>query len=541
MKKTIILTSLYLLVQIGLYAQNWKVLGPQAMYTGIIHSIFSDNMGNVYASESQNAYGRCFIGKYNGNAWSVVGGTNSLNIADSIISSVCADKMGNIYAAANFKSSTSNNYILKWNGSSWSQLGNFSSVNPISCICLDSSGNLYAAGFFTNRDGKYYVAKWDGTSWSELGGTNALAANGYINVICMDSSGYLYAAGNFTNDSGSYYVAKWNGSTWRELGGENSFKANGNILAICTDKHGNVFTSGNFTDSKGHYYIMKWDGSNWSGLYDSSSFPNVVYQPFNAICVDNNGYLYRSYNGYVPGIYQNSTGIQKWGVNYWNEVLQVSPYKQILSLVADASGNLYTGGTFVNGDGFPFVYTYNSNTVTPLQLINFSAITKSDKVLLQWQSSDEINTVYFIIQGSTDGSSFTDIGNLSAFGSGANNYHFTDALPINGICYYRLKMVDKDASYRFSKVVSVIFNTNASLRLYPNPANVALQVALQSEKVEKGILQILDIGGKLVLQEKIQLQVGSNSFSVNTSSLPKGSYTLRVRGTQTIQQKFAKE
>ena len=84
----------------------------------------------------------------------------------------------------------------------WSELGGTNSLSAndvIASTCTDASGNVYTSGSFSNASTLKYVAKFNGTTWGELGGTNGLAANGSIDAICSDKSGNIYAGGSFTN------------------------------------------------------------------------------------------------------------------------------------------------------------------------------------------------------------------------------------------------------------------------------------------------------------------------------------------------------
>jgi hypothetical protein len=99
------------------------------------------------------------------------------------------DDAGNIYCGGKFKNQFFYN-VGKWNGNTWHFLEGTNPIfnNDVVDICSDSSGNIYATGGFTNSSNKRYVGKWNGNTWDELGGLNSLAANSYINSICKDNA-----------------------------------------------------------------------------------------------------------------------------------------------------------------------------------------------------------------------------------------------------------------------------------------------------------------------------------------------------------------
>src|SRR5205085_1904526 len=138
-------------------------------------------------------------------------------------------------------------------------------------------------------------------------------------------------------------------------------------------------------------------------------------------------------------------------------------------------------------------------TTLPLSLVNFNAKADKRNSLLTWQTSSEQNTDNFIIQHSTDGTNFSDIGLVKAAGNSnsVKAYQFIHEDPKESINFYRLKMVDMDQSYTYSSVAKVEFNfERPRLYLSSNPAKDFLIVnhpsSLQSEII------IIDIAGKII-------------------------------------------
>ena len=108
-----------------------------------------------------------------------------------------------------------------------------------------------------------------------------------------------------------------------------------------------------------------------------------------------------------------------------------------------------------------------ANGTLPLTLITFDAQLIDKDVLLQWSTSFEENTSHFDIERSADGMSFTFIGNVNAAGNSSSerNYDFTDKDPFNGINFYRLKMVDADDKFVYSKAIAVKKEDNNPLHI----------------------------------------------------------------------------
>ena len=165
----------------------------------------------------------------------------------------------------------------------------------------------------------------------------------------------------------------------------------------------------------------------------------------------------------------------------------------------------------------------------PVSLKSFTATADNKNVVTNWQTTTELNTNHFIIQHSTDGSAFTDIGTVKAKGSGANSYSFTDNNPtpslLNGVVYYRLQSVDKDGASTYSAVVSCQWLVvSKQFTVYPNPAKD--YVTIRGSHIAS--VQVIDNMGRVV--KVVSLKDASNPV-LSVSSLAAGVYHLRIQTT----------
>jgi hypothetical protein len=108
----------------------------------------------------------------------------------------------------------------------------------------------------------------------------------------------------------------------------------------------------------------------------------------------------------------------------------------------------------------------------PLKLISFSVRAVEKTTFLEWLTAEEENTSHFEVQRSADGKTWTALPEIvPAGGEGNHQYNATDGKPLSGINYYRLKMVDLDQKFTYSRVVSADFSKAGLVPvvLYPNP------------------------------------------------------------------------
>lgn len=170
--------------------------------------------------------------------------------------------------------------------------------------------------------------------------------------------------------------------------------------------------------------------------------------------------------------------------------------------------------------------------VLPVTITDFVGQKQSNNVLLKWYATYETGFKTFEIERSLDADGFYKIGEVA--GQNLANYAFTDAaLPNTSIVYYRLKMIDIDGTYSYSKTVPVRLNNNFSNALvYPNPTTGPLNVRLTQAIKANTSLVITDVAGRTVQQQ----QVNKGVFSINleVSKLPAGRYFIRINNDRDV-------
>ncbi|MGC4037672.1 MAG: PQQ-dependent sugar dehydrogenase [Chitinophagaceae bacterium] len=185
-----------------------------------------------------------------------------------------------------------------------------------------------------------------------------------------------------------------------------------------------------------------------------------------------------------------------------------------------------------------FYFSSGSVTMLPVTLLSFTGNLQSNTTLLQWRTEKEVNTSQFIIERSTDGRNFAQIGQVAAKGSSTTNvdYRFTDydvMKQSSSVVYYRLKMTDKDGAYKYSDIVKITIPfVNGRVNLFPNPANDEINVTIDAPVDGKAEWKLLDNSGRVVLQSKQQLRKGNNSFTVNINTLATGIYFMQIKGAE---------
>lgn len=277
------------------------------------------------------------------------------------------------------------------------------------------------------------------------------------------------------------------------------------------------------TKSGGYYvtnaiYKIKPDGANQTLLLQLAATDTLTPDPV---------WSSDMANIYFIAHIQNSFGIYKLKTD------GSGSYQKLFSLNNSASINDYWLGL-----------TDFVSSVLPLTLTNFNAAYQEGKAHLAWQTAQENNSSYFDVERSADGINFSKIGSVSAKGNSNNiiNYSFTDkALPYENSqqqLFYRLKMVDKDGHFTYSKIMSVyISSVLLSIKISPNPAKNILQIT-GLNPFAAATISIINFSGNVIKKTIAK----DNNYFIDVSNLPAGMYYIRVEENKKITNlKFVKE
>ena len=119
--------------------------------------------------------------------------------------------------------------------------------------------------------------------------------------------------------------------------------------------------------------------------------------------------------------------------------------------------------------------TIKTSSALPVTLTSFKAFRINENaVTLKWNTASETNNLEFEIQRSTNPlAGFTMVGRVDGAGnsSSANNYEFTDNAATATTTYYRLKQIDFNGTFTYSRILKVLsYKMNLSVKAFPNPS-----------------------------------------------------------------------
>ena len=210
-------------------------------------------------------------------------------------------------------------------------------------------------------------------------------------------------------------------------------------------------------------------------------------------------------------------------LHFGNDPANIPNYGMALT---SANNAILTSGQIDN-------FTVVVSNPLPVTLKEFSAKKANDhQVLISWATAMEHLSDRFEIQRGSDQGGFETIKTVPAAGESETTTYYSamDDQPWNGMNYYRLKEIDKDNKFYYSPVVSVKFDQPADIEIYPNPAEDFTNIRSGKEPIVE--VNVYDAAGKLL--QSLGSPEGQNSLHLNTESMARGMYIIRIKTTRMV-------
>jgi Secretion system C-terminal sorting domain/Beta-propeller repeat len=536
-----------------------------------------DHNGNVYIAGYSDENG-----EYNYNFLTMkIDSTGNLAWANLIINlpgpnndvafSVVVDDSGNVYSTgATFVNVDFDLTTVKYNSEGqqlWLQKYNspFNYEDTGLDLVLDSNHNIYITGLSQQIPGNYdaitlkyntngvmqWLKRYDGPADENDGGLK-LALDADSDVII---TGYQTGNGTlfdmltikYDNNGNQLWASSFNGPA-------NSEDAS-NDLAL--DTAGNIYITGYATgpNNTSDYATLKYNSSGvqqWVSYYTG---PANGFEQAYGIALDNTNGVYVT--GYSPSVitpfvhYEYATikydtsGQEQWTARYGGNSSLLYEPNVAQAVVVDNSDNVYITGELADeGTGEDFGTIKYSQNITPVELTTFTASVIRNNVVLIWKTAAETNNRGFEVQRSdAGGKSWEKIGFVQGNGTTTQpqQYTYTDKNVSSSKYTYRLKQIDFDGTFKYSKEIEVNGNVPLQFALgqnYPNPFNPTTQVEYSIPKEGFVNLTVYNTLGQQVANlVNRNMKAGEYHITFDASNLASGVYFYRLKAGSFIQTK----
>jgi len=161
----------------------------------------------------------------------------------------------------------------------------------------------------------------------------------------------------------------------------------------------------------------------------------------------------------------------------------------------------------------------------PVTLVAFSVRKEGNNSILNWETASETNSKHFDVERSMDGKIWAAIGNILSKGESITllNYRFIDQSPIKGDNFYRLKMVDADESFAYSRIQFLRFEEASEIVLFPNPVSEFLSINTSYDWNKVTNVSLYDNTGRLV-----HSSLTKPSKTIDVRQLSAGKYIVLI-------------
>lgn len=233
-----------------------------------------------------------------------------------------------------------------------------------------------------------------------------------------------------------------------------------------------------------------------------------------------------------PNLPGYSVAIRKWAAEKKQCIIQ--------------SDSAYTGITYGLGGAESYGYNIGSGIdsigpdgrVLPVSLVSISALKSIKNIIVNWKTINELNTDHYEIERSLDGINFARAGTILSKGNSMNGYSyvFTDkdvvkTYSYKKALYYRLHMVDRDGSKKYSTIKKVALDKNESfsISVSPVPFKDKISVVVNTVGESTALIAVNDLTGRTILTQNALVVAGNNTITINDlDKLVKGIYVLSV-------------
>lgn len=207
----------------------------------------------------------------------------------------------------------------------------------------------------------------------------------------------------------------------------------------------------------------------------------------------------------------------------------------VYSIGAETAGNggrigqnrIVTASSTVTNGNIAWVATggrieISYTVVVPVTWLSFTAAKQTNgTVLLKWSTASESGSKDYVVQRSTNGTDWENLGTVDAAGNTQNesHYSFEDQAANNINYHYRLEQRDLDGRSSYSKIATVRADVNRLLSINPNPVINGTATLVLKKAAE---VTIYNSTGIVVLKRKF----AAGNHPINLGRLAAGTYFL---------------
>ena len=165
-------------------------------------------------------------------------------------------------------------------------------------------------------------------------------------------------------------------------------------------------------------------------------------------------------------------------------------------------------------------------------LKDWSVSSYKDQAQLKWSVVNADQISFFQVERSVDQSGFSPVSKAEAYPSKGNYQQIDNLSGITGKhIYYRLKIVGKNGTVQYSRILSVAVDSDSQkgLIVSPNPASQYIQLGITVASDQEVVIDFIDQSGRKMHSRKASVRKGVNSIAISDlNGWSNGVYTVQV-------------
>jgi len=250
----------------------------------------------------------------------------------------------------------------------------------------------------------------------------------------------------------------------------------------------------------------------------------------------------------------NNSASGEYEITLYYTATELTNFKNSITSMGKSAGSIGAGNvpsssfaetrmTAAYDNDFAFSATFNSGFSgfgmsdappvgsLPVTLAKFEGRNTVEGNLLNWTTTAEVSNAYFAVEKTVTGKDFKEIGKILGAGNSAvtNHYKFLDTSYPKGMSYYRLKQVDKNGQFAYSRIVSIDAKHSRELKFFPNPVESVLTMELPDTETKSVHVQVINGAGQEVFSKQ-KVNVNKGNLELDIAKLPTGIYQVILSG-----------
>jgi hypothetical protein len=173
--------------------------------------------------------------------------------------------------------------------------------------------------------------------------------------------------------------------------------------------------------------------------------------------------------------------------------------------------------------------------VLPVDWLDVNARRVNDKHIVSWSTAREVNLSHYHVErrleNETEFSTIPGKVDANENSNRVNHYELPDFdVDKPGIYVYKVKQIDLDGKFTYSKLVKVNHSGETILDMYPNPAKAETNIEVTLSEDSEVKIELYDAASKLIrtIQQTNVQSAGISIYNVNLEDVQAGVYNVII-------------